>query len=137
MECCLPPGAPALISRRPHRRGDQASAARSPPTIIQHQIRVSTTISSHRMSEQPGVSFPASIAPAGGWRAQSPAAHVRGDGLVRSKCPITARLVLLQEEEEEEEGAREGRSGGVVVVRNRDKFKFKRGGEKRCGDGRG
>lgn len=56
-------------------------------------------------------SFSVSIAPAGGRRARSPAAHVRGDGLVRSKCPITARLVLLQEEEQQE-----GRSGGCGVV---------------------
>lgn len=57
MECCLPPGAPALISRRPHRRCDKASVARSAPTIIQHTIRVSATISSRRKPEQTGVSL--------------------------------------------------------------------------------
>lgn len=42
---------------------------------------------------------------------------------MRSKCPITARLVLLQEAEEEEEGwGRSGRGGegrsGVLVAEN-------------------
>lgn len=39
-------------------------------------------------------SLPVSIAPAGGRHGRTPAAHARGEGLVRSKCPITARLVL-------------------------------------------
>lgn len=94
MECGLPPSALALTSRRQHRRCNQTSVARSVPTIIQHQIRLSATISSPRKSEQTCVPLPVSIAPAGGRHGRTPAAHVRGEGLVRSKCPITARLVL-------------------------------------------
>lgn len=51
-------------------------------------------------------SLPVSITPAGGRHGRTPAAHVRGEGLVRSKCPITARLVLAAG------GGAGGRSGG-------------------------
>lgn len=62
-----------------------------------------------------------------------------------SKCPVTARPVVLQEEEEEEQGERErGREGGgrclSLCAQGRripgPKFKFKRKGETGCNRGR-
>lgn len=138
MECCLPPGAPALISRRPHRRCDKASVARSAPTIIQHTIRVSATISSRRKPEQTGVSL-------------SPRKCRSSRRKTRTKSGCTCqrrRSGALKVSHYSSVGVAAGEGGGAggeergewgwwAAVRNGDKFKFKRGGEKRCGhDGR-